>query len=90
MDSDDAITPTALEELYSIAKKCDADVIHCEKYFQFIDGQANFKIKSYQTGEFVKEPTLLTENLSERVIDMYNKRFILNVWSKLIRREKSN
>ena len=30
---------------------------------------------------------MLTENLLQRVSDMYNKRFILNVWSKLIRRE---
>ncbi|MBQ7198035.1 MAG: glycosyltransferase family 2 protein [Selenomonadaceae bacterium] len=55
IDSDDFITKTALEELYPIAKKFDADVVHCEKYFQFTDGQENFKIESYQTGEFVKE-----------------------------------
>ena len=87
IDSDDFIKTTALEELYTIAKKFDADVVHCEKFLQFLDGQENFQIESYQTGEFVNEPTLLTEDLSQRVSDMYHRRFLLNVWSKLIRRE---
>ena len=34
MDNDDAITKTALEELYTIAKKFQADVVHCEKFLQ--------------------------------------------------------
>ena len=33
IDADDTIAPTALEELYSQAKKFDADVVHCEKYY---------------------------------------------------------
>ena len=32
-DSDDAITETALEELYTSAKKFDADIVHCEKWY---------------------------------------------------------
>lgn len=87
IDSDDFITKTALGELYTIAKKFDADVVHCEKYFQFKDGEKNFTFESYQSGEFVKTPTLLTEDLIQRTVELNNRRFLLNVWSKLIRRE---
>ena len=80
------ITKTALEELYPIAKKFDADVVHCERYFQFKDSVKNFTLEGYQTGELVKEPMLITEDLVERVKDLYNRRFLWNVWSKLIRR----
>lgn len=87
LEADDFIKTTTYEELYPIAKKFDADVVHCEKYFQFIDGQDTFEITGYENGEFVKEPTLITENLAERVQDLYNKKFLLNVWTKLIRRD---
>lgn len=33
LDNDDAITPTAFEKLYFVAKNFDADVVACEKYF---------------------------------------------------------
>ena len=87
IDNDDFITKTALEELYPIAKKFDADVVHCEKYFEFIDGQNSFKLESYQKGEFVKEPTLLTKDLAQRTVELNNKRFLFNLWTKLIRRD---
>ncbi len=87
IDNDDEITPTALEDLYPIAKKFDADVVHCEKYFEFIDGQDTFKLSSYQTGEFVNEPTLLTDDLAQRTVELNSQRFILNLWTKLIRRD---
>ena len=87
IDSDDVIIDTALEELYNIAKKFNADVVHCEKYFQFNDGENKFILNGYQSGEFVKEPTLLKDNLSERVADVCKGRFLWNLWSKLIRRD---
>ena len=87
VDSDDMITKTALEELYPIAKKFDADVVHCERFFQFKDGAKNFTLEGYQTGKLVKEPTLITEDLVERAKELYNRRFLWNVWSKLIRRD---
>lgn len=85
IDADDMITKTAFEELYPIAKKFDADVIHCEKYFEINDDK--IRLHSYQRGEFVKEPTLITENFAERVKDLYNGRFIDTLWAKLIRRD---
>ena len=87
LDNDDLITPTALEELYPLAKKFNADVVHCEKYLQFNDGEKIATLQGYQSGELVKEPTLLTENILQRVIDVKNGRFLWNLWTKLIRRE---
>ena len=83
IDADDMITKTALEELYPIAQKFDADVVHCEKYFEINADE----VRICQSGELIKEPTLITENLAERVNDLYNDRFIDTLWSKLIRRE---
>ena len=37
LDSDDAITPTAFEELHKIAESFNADVVHCEKFYQVPD-----------------------------------------------------
>ena len=87
IDNDDRITPTALKELYPLAKKFDADVVHCERYFQFNDGEKNFILTGYQSGELVKEPTLLSENLVERIRELSKGRFIVNLWSKFIRRD---
>ena len=83
LEADDAVTDTAFEELYPIAKKFDADVVHCERFYQFTDNKEN----SVVVGEsYVSEPTLITDNLYERLLDMYNGKFVLNLWTKLIRR----
>ncbi len=37
LDSDDLLTETAIEELYNVAEKFDADVVHIEKYFAFLN-----------------------------------------------------
>lgn len=94
LDDDDTITPTALEELYSVAKEYDADVIGCEKYFDvpekfWYDAEFRKQLKpfSYESGEFVKEPTLISEDFAERVKDCAQKKFLWNLWSKLIRRD---
>ena len=94
MDSDDAVTPDALEKLYVVAKDFNADVVGCEKYYDvpekfWYDAEFRKELKpfSYQSGEFVTEPTPITNDFSERVKDCYHGRFLWNIWSKLIRRE---
>ena len=87
LDNDDLITPTALEELYPIAKNFDADVVHCERYFQFNDGSDSRNLAGYQKGELVKEPTLLADDLLQRMLDIQRGRFLWNLWTKLIRRD---
>lgn len=87
LDNDDLITPTALAELYPLAKKFDADVVHCERYFQFKNGSDARTLQGYQSGELVKEPTLLTNDILKRVVEVKSGRFLWNLWSKLIRRD---
>ena len=94
MDSDDAVTPDALEKLYVAAKFFEADVVGAETYYEVPDklwNDAEFRNQlrpvSYQRGEFVNKPTLISTDLFERVKDCYNYRFLWNIWSKLIKRD---
>ena len=94
LDADDAITPTAFEELYSIAKKFDADVVACEKYYEIPDQfwhDAEFRKQlqplTWRAGSFVDEPAFLTNNILERLHLCNSRKFLWNVWSKLIRRD---
>ena len=94
MDSDDIVTPDALEKLYAAAKTFNADVFGAEAYYEvpekFWDDTEywrQLKPVSYQRGGFVDKPTLISADFSERVKDCYNFRFLWNIWSKLIRRD---
>lgn len=96
MDSDDTVTPTALEILYTHAKKFDADVVQCEKmytipdkFYHDADYKNNLKPSCWPAGEkiFITQPTLLTENFARRAVE-FSKRWL--TWSaciQLIRRE---
>lgn len=94
LDADDAITPTALEELYTVAKNLNADVVACEKYYQIPNEFWNndefrrqLQPYTYCKGKLVTEPTFLTNNVLER-LNLCNQRYFLwNCWSKLIRRD---
>ncbi len=94
VDADDTITPTAFEELYSVAKKFDADVVACERYYsvpekRWYDSEFRKNLKPWgsKKNNFVTEPTLLTNNFFERVQGLSQSDFLWNVWSKLIRRD---
>ena len=96
MDNDDAVTPTALEELYTTAKKFDADVIHCEKYYEvpaklWNDAESRKKLKpfNYLTGEkiCVSEPLIWSDNLEERIKFFSQRKLTWNYWVKLVRRD---
>ena len=94
MDNDDAITKTALEELYTIAKKFQADVVHCEKFLQVATkdnllGRKDYSVITYNSSNIVTvtEPTLISENIADRVVHLQNRQFMWTLWSKLIRRD---
>ena len=92
LDNDDAITRNALEDLYKVAEDFQADVVHCEKYFKVkttdkIFGRDDYQITSYNTKNFVTEPTLITDNIAERIDALHGKQFIWNLWTKFIRRD---
>ena len=93
LDADDMYTPTALQELFSVAEKFKADVVHTEQvYFpenQTIDvtPQTKFTTFSKEKGGFCKEAFLETNNLAERVQMFYKGRFFGWVHNKLYRRD---
>ena len=96
MDADDLIMPTALEELYTQAKKFDADVVQCEKFFQASDEilndaerKKNLKPWNYLTGEkiLVTEPLVWENNFEERIKFFGQRKLIWNVCNQLIRRD---
>ena len=84
-DADDLLTETALEELYNVAENFNADVVHVEKCIALKNGIA--EVASFQTGEFVTEPTLETFDIGERVTGFTQKRYVWWACSKLFRRQ---
>ena len=91
VDSDDAITKTAIEQLYALVKEFNSDVVACEKWFQSsADGDMSdkhsLKITSAPTIRFINHPTLISNDMTQRITKLKNFQFIWNVWSKIIRR----
>ena len=87
LDSDDKITETALEELYTLAKDYDADVVYCEKYYSSNEDGKNIQVKLAQKGSLVDKPTLETENLKERVQKIISSNYWSVPWLKMVRRK---
>ena len=96
LDSDDAITATAFEELYNHAENFKADVIHCEKFYYVPDEiwhdellRQQLKPDNHFTcGRLnVTEPTPLNDDIAERIKIFAEKKLIWNFWAQLIRRD---
>ena len=92
VDSDDAITPTALEEWYPIAKKFDADVIHCEKYYRFESNAIKIdkkliKVCAVRYIKFVTKPTLMSYNLKDRIEKFVSYEFVWGIYSNVFKRD---
>ena len=86
-DADDLLTLTGLEELYSLAKDFDADVVYCEKYYTANEDLSKVFIHSEQYGgSFVDKPTLESEDLTERVQKILQDDFWVTPWSKFVKR----
>lgn len=93
IDSDDAITKSALNELYQIAENFHADVVDCEKFYpvqnnlwQNKDNNPNV-LKVNFNPNHVKTPTLIENDLVTRVTHFRNKRFPYPLWTKFINRD---
>ena len=94
MDNDDALTPTALEEFFNVARDFDADVVACEKFYSVpeefwhdAEFRNTLKPDSYKQGSFVSSPTLLSDDLSERTNDYNQEKFLWPAWTKFIKRD---
>ena len=87
MDADDWIASTALEELYTLAKDYDADVLYGEKHFETDEDGKNARLVSRQFGKLVEQPTLETEDLEKRVQILLQKDIFGPPWNELVRRD---
>lgn len=93
MDNDDVLTKTALEEMYDLAEKFQADVIYCEKYFMSEGTGKDFKKnvhvanKLIQLKEFVNKPTFITEDLTARIMEVLDYKIAAPPWLKFIKRD---
>ena len=87
LDSDDLITNSALEEIYTLAKNYDAEVVYCEKHYEVDANGSNSRIGTRQNGEFTNKPTLETENLAERIDSLLKGRFAGSTCFKSVRRD---
>lgn len=96
LDSDDIILKTAFAELYDIAEKTNADVLHEEKFLITKDGSEEVNNKTQlipitwerkDESGFVNNPTLISDKLSERLVQYSKGMFYWNTWSKFYRRD---
>lgn len=94
LDSDDMYTPTALQEMFTIAEQWQADVVHTEQvYFpenQQIDVDfrtTKFSKFSKERGGFCSAPMLETQDIAQRVQMFFQGRFFGWVHNKVYRRD---
>ena len=93
LDADDFFLPTALGELFDVAEKFQADVVHTEKFFAFNDkGESNFRredliLRKDEAGEPIDVPTLEPDDIGERIRRCIDGKFLWMPWGKFYRRE---
>ena len=86
MDADDLIINTALEDLHTLAKNYDADVVYCERYYEFDETETVLHERSWQSGELVDKPTLDPQSLAQRVENISAGRYMSMVCLKFVSR----
>ena len=93
MDSDDTFTKTALEEMYTLAKEYNADVVYCEKYYMSTGVGQDFINNMFvadrliQSGGFVETPTFISNEIPERLRELAQRRFWVTPWQRLVSRK---
>ncbi len=95
VDNDDGITKTALEKMFKVAEKFNADVVYCEKCYR-IEQDEKFTtdttlLKEMVLGnvkyDLVKEPTLVSNDISARLKDFVELKFYVTPWNYLVKRD---
>ena len=93
LDNDDLLITTALEQLYPIAERTGADVLHAQRFFQTYDERPKFdastqiSVMTWEAGPFVVQPEPVRYDVGERVVLFTQRRLLWNVWNKLFRRD---
>ena len=88
-DADDLLIDTALETLYTCAATYRADVVYMD--CGFICGEEpvpeELQLAAWNPNAIVEQPTLETENLSERMKNFLAKKYRWPPWGKFLRRD---
>lgn len=87
MDSDDLITPTALEEMYNLAKNYEVDVVYFPKKYMITDTGKNRGVHTVPHFKNLTEPRLEKDNLAERIKSIVAGKFWAPPWRKLVQRK---
>ena len=87
MDADDLLIETALEQMYTLCKEYDADVVHFEKYFVISEDLKERRILGWNLSKTLDKPTFESENLAERFKTWFNDEFTVYAWVKLVKRD---
>ena len=86
VDADDLLTLTAMEELYTLAKNFEAEVVYCERFY-FVDmNTGKVFISNDKKAALVDLPTWESKNLAQRVERILSKQIWLMPWNKFVRR----
>ena len=85
-DSDDFLANGALEQLYSLAKDFDTDVVYCEKNYETDEDGENVRLVTHQKGGLVERPTFETEFVAKRVNIVLEHDIWGAPWCKFVRR----
>ncbi len=92
IDSDDALTRNALQDLYTTAEEMRADVVHTDFYFvpkseNAIGNRIRLVVGSCANPVTIEKPTLVPYDLEQRARGYISHQFLWNGWGKLFRRE---
>lgn len=95
IDNDDLLVKNALEILYNCAEKFNAEVVYTDRGFRFDEDSdkpfplpENLKLHGWQgQGPFIDKPTLITENIGERINQFCNYQMGWPAWEKMARRD---
>ena len=87
IDNDDLIIDTTLEEMYTAGKNYNADVVYCEKNYIVNNSLEELQVEFDLSGEISPIPTFEPENLAERIQDIFQDKFFVPPWRKLVKRD---
>ena len=86
IDHDDLITPTALEEVYTLAEDYAAEVVYCENNYRVYPDGSGLHKEVAEKDLLVNKPTFEPENFAERVQRILQAKYRAPQWLKFVRR----
>ena len=92
VDSDDGIIQSTVGSLYAMAKNFDADIVCFKNHYPLLHSEPFITDEKYLAQKFnenldsADEPILLSENISDRVKDLVNDKYVLMACGYMFRR----